>query len=63
MLYFHDALAAQFDTDYLENIASKENSDPSSLSRESLFVKFDPLVSKPAHNSKSVSEATKLKQM
>ena len=37
--------SAQFDTDYLENLSSEANTDPSSLSRKSLFVKFDPLVS------------------
>ena len=35
---------AQFDVDYLETIASEANSDPSDLTRKSLFVKFDPLV-------------------
>ena len=34
--------AAQFDVDYLESISSSTNSD---LSRKSLFVKFDPLMS------------------
>lgn len=47
--------AAQFDTDYLENMAVRQNSNPSSLSRESLFVKFDPLVGKPAPNQKAPS--------
>lgn len=36
--------AAQFDVDYFETIASETNSDPSDLTRKSLFVKFDPLV-------------------
>lgn len=36
--------AAQFDVDYLEGISSA-NSDCNSLSRKSLFVKFDPLIS------------------
>lgn len=36
--------AAQFDMDYLENITSETNSDLSDLARQSLFVKFDPLV-------------------
>ncbi|CAI8031405.1 Transforming acidic coiled-coil-containing protein 3 [Geodia barretti] len=36
--------AAQFDIGYLENIANKNPSHVSALTRESLYVKFDPLV-------------------
>lgn len=36
-------LAAQFDVDYLERI-STDVSEPSALTRQSLYVKFDPLV-------------------
>lgn len=44
--------AAQFDVDYLENIASDANSDSNDLSRKSLFVKFDPLVSRRSPRNK-----------
>ena len=36
-------IAAQFDVDYLEHI-SGDGQGPSELSRQSLYVKFDPLV-------------------
>ena len=52
-LFFVGAMAtAQFDTDYLEKMSSCQTANPSSLSRESLFVKFDPLVSQPASNQR-----------
>ncbi len=35
--------AAQFDIGYLEHISS-DPSEPSELARQSLYVKFDPLV-------------------
>lgn len=44
--------AAQFDVDYLEGILSDANSDPNALSRKSLFVKFDPLVSQQSPRGK-----------
>ena len=44
--------AAQFDVDYLERISSETNADPSDLARESLFVKFDPLVGKQSPRGK-----------
>ena len=34
--------------DYLENLKTKSNLDGSALTRESIYVKFDPLVSKPS---------------
>lgn len=36
--------AAQIDIDYLEKISGKTNPQASALTRESLYVKFDPLV-------------------
>ncbi len=43
--------ATRFDMDYLENLNSEANSDPSDLSRKSLFVKFDPLIDKESPRS------------
>lgn len=45
--------AAQFDVDYLESIQNKNPTHMSALARESLYVKFDPLVSgsQSAHKS------------
>jgi len=42
---FQPYSAAQFDLEYLEGISSEASADPSALSRKSLFVKFDPLMS------------------
>ncbi len=53
-------VAAQFDVDYLEAISSEASADPNGLTRESLFVKFDPLVDKPALNSKTSDQLTKM---
>lgn len=45
--------AAQFDMDYLEKISSEGNSNSSDLARESLYVKFDPLVSRQSPKTTS----------
>ena len=34
--------------DYLENLKTKSNLESSTLTRESIYVKFDPLVTKPS---------------
>ena len=45
--------SAQFDVDYLEKISSSEGgSNPTDLARESLYVKFDPLVSRQSPKGK-----------
>lgn len=38
--------AVPFDVDYLENLKMEDNSDSNTLSRDSIYVKFDPLVNK-----------------
>ena len=46
--------ASQFDVDYLERLESSapsEGGSSSSLARESLYVKFDPLVGRPSPDS------------
>lgn len=52
--------SAQFNVDYLETISSEANSDPSELSRKSLFVKFDPLVDKQLSARKQVTPVSKV---
>lgn len=59
-MIFSPCAAAQFDVDYLESISSRENSEPSSLTRESLFVKFDPLVGKQALSNKTMNNLTEM---
>lgn len=46
--------AAQFDVDYLENLSTEANADPSDLARKSLFVKFDPLVGTQSPRGKAL---------
>lgn len=53
--------ATQFDVDYLENISSEANSDPSELARKSLFVKFDPLVDKQLPGRGETTPAKKVR--
>lgn len=42
-VYMHSA--ALFDVDYLESLKMKNNPESGTLSRESIYIKFDPLVS------------------
>ena len=49
--------AAQFDVDYLERI-STNGPEPSALTRQSLYVKFDPLVGKDSPNSSRPEPST-----
>ena len=51
----------QFDVDYLERITSEANSDPSELSRKSLFVKFDPLVDKHLSEKDQATPVSKVR--
>ena len=49
-------LAVLFDVDYLESLKMESNSDSNSLSRDSIYVKFDPLVNKVSHKAHVASE-------
>ena len=52
--------AAQFDVDFLEKLSSEESSNASNLARESLFVKFDPLVDKQPVSNKTANKLNKM---
>ena len=50
---------AQFDVDFLENISSQGTSNASELARESLYVKFDPLVGRTSPKGKGTPAKAK----